>query len=92
VAIREMILHPSSILGLSDGGAHCGLICDASFPTYLLTPWTRDRTRGELIPIACASLNAPQSIARIRTTLPGGCAPKAATTRCNVAPSSSSIA
>ena len=50
-AIREMILHPSSILGLSDGGAHCGLICDASFPTYLLTHWTRDRTRGELIPI-----------------------------------------
>jgi N-acyl-D-aspartate/D-glutamate deacylase len=50
-AIREMILHPSSILGLSDGGAHCGLICDASFPTYLLTHWTRDRTRGELIPV-----------------------------------------
>ena len=50
-AIREMILHPSTILGLSDGGAHCGLICDASFPTYLLTHWTRDRTRGELIPI-----------------------------------------
>ena len=50
-AIREMIMHPASILGLSDGGAHCGLICDASFPTYLLTHWTRDRTRGELIPI-----------------------------------------
>jgi len=50
-AIREMILHPASILGLSDGGAHCGLICDASFPTYLLTHWTRDRSRGELIPI-----------------------------------------
>ena len=50
-AIREMILHPSSIVGLSDGGAHCGLICDASFPTYLLTHWTRDRTRGERIPI-----------------------------------------
>ena len=33
--------------GLSDGGAHCGMICDASFPTYLLTHWTRDRTRGE---------------------------------------------
>ncbi len=50
-AIREMIMHPASILGLSDGGAHCGLICDASFPTYLLTHWTRDRTRGALIPI-----------------------------------------
>ena len=50
-AIREMLLHPASIAGLSDGGAHCGLICDASFPTYLLTHWTRDRTRGELLPI-----------------------------------------
>ena len=50
-AIREMVTHPASILGLSDGGAHCGLICDASFPTYGLTHWTRDRTRGEHIPI-----------------------------------------
>ena len=50
-AIREMLLHPASIAGLSDGGAHCGLICDASFPTYLLTHWARDRTRGELLPV-----------------------------------------
>jgi N-acyl-D-aspartate/D-glutamate deacylase len=34
------------VLGLSDGGAHCGLICDASMPTYLLTHWVRDRSRG----------------------------------------------
>ncbi|GAC1531007.1 MAG: amidohydrolase family protein [Acidimicrobiales bacterium] len=46
-AIREMMVHPRSVVGLSDGGAHCGLICDASFPTYLLTHWVRDRTRGE---------------------------------------------
>lgn len=45
-AIREMMVHPASVLGLSDGGAHCGLICDASFPTHLLTHWVRDRTRG----------------------------------------------
>jgi N-acyl-D-aspartate/D-glutamate deacylase len=50
-AIRAMLLHPASIAGLSDGGAHCGLICDASFPTYLLTHWTRDRTRGERLPV-----------------------------------------
>jgi N-acyl-D-aspartate/D-glutamate deacylase len=50
-AIREMLGHPASILGLSDGGAHCGLICDASFPTYLLTHWVRDRTRGERLPL-----------------------------------------
>jgi N-acyl-D-aspartate/D-glutamate deacylase len=48
-ALREMMLHPRTLLGLSDGGAHCGLICDASMPTYLLTHWARDRHRGERI-------------------------------------------
>jgi N-acyl-D-aspartate/D-glutamate deacylase len=46
-AIREMMTHPRTVLGLSDGGAHCGLICDASMPTFLLTHWVRDRSRGE---------------------------------------------
>ena len=50
-AIREMLEHPATIPGAGDGGAHCGLICDASFPTYMLTHWTRDRTRGPKIPI-----------------------------------------
>jgi N-acyl-D-amino-acid deacylase len=50
-AIRTMIEHPASAVGLSDGGAHCGLICDASFPTYLLTHWVRDRVRGEKLPL-----------------------------------------
>jgi len=50
-AIREMLTHPASVVGLGDGGAHCGLICDASFPTYLLTHWARDRSRGERIPV-----------------------------------------
>ncbi len=50
-AIRTMLEHPASAVGLSDGGAHCGLICDASFPTYLLTHWTRDRTRGAQLPL-----------------------------------------
>jgi N-acyl-D-aspartate/D-glutamate deacylase len=44
--LGEMLAHPNTVLGLSDGGAHCGLICDASTPTYLLTHWVRDRTRG----------------------------------------------
>jgi N-acyl-D-aspartate/D-glutamate deacylase len=35
------------VLGLSDGGAHCGLICDASMPTFLLTHWVKGRRRGE---------------------------------------------
>jgi N-acyl-D-amino-acid deacylase len=50
-ALREMMLHPHAIFGLSDGGAHCGLICDASMPSYLLTHWARDRSRGERIAI-----------------------------------------
>ncbi|MEM7218782.1 MAG: amidohydrolase family protein [Pseudomonadota bacterium] len=44
---REMILAPNTVMGLGDGGAHVGTICDASYPTYLLTHWGRDRTRGE---------------------------------------------
>ncbi|WP_067976982.1 N-acyl-D-amino-acid deacylase family protein [Mycolicibacter icosiumassiliensis] len=50
-AIREMLTHPAGVLGLSDGGAHCGMICDASYPTYLLTHWARDRHRGEKLPL-----------------------------------------
>jgi N-acyl-D-aspartate/D-glutamate deacylase len=50
-ALREMMLHPRTVLGLSDGGAHCGLICDASMPTFLLTHWVRDRSRGERLPL-----------------------------------------
>jgi N-acyl-D-aspartate/D-glutamate deacylase len=50
-AIREMMTHPRTVLGLSDGGAHCGLICDASMPTTLLTHWVRDRSRGERLSI-----------------------------------------
>ncbi|USG61791.1 amidohydrolase family protein [Sneathiella marina] len=42
----EMLKHPNTIPGLSDGGAHVGTICDGSFPTSMLTHWTRDRTRG----------------------------------------------
>lgn len=49
--LREMMLHPNSVFSLSDGGAHCGLICDASVPTFLLTHWVRDRARGEKIPL-----------------------------------------
>jgi N-acyl-D-aspartate/D-glutamate deacylase len=47
-AVREMLLHPTSALGLGDGGAHCGTTCDASTPTYMLTHWARDRKREQL--------------------------------------------
>jgi len=45
-AIREMLTHPAGVVGLSDGGAHCSMICDASYPTFLLTHWARDRHRA----------------------------------------------
>jgi len=44
--IHAMMYDPNTVLSLSDGGAHCGVICDASFPTYMLTHWVRDRKRG----------------------------------------------
>jgi N-acyl-D-aspartate/D-glutamate deacylase len=49
--IREMLLHPRTVVGLADGGAHCGLICDAGTPTFLLTHWARDRRRGDRLPL-----------------------------------------
>jgi N-acyl-D-aspartate/D-glutamate deacylase len=47
----EMMRHPDTVLGLGDGGAHCGTICDGSFTTHMLTHWTRDRTRGEKLSV-----------------------------------------
>ena len=46
--VREMILHPYTVPGLGDAGAHCGLLCDGSFPTYLLAHWGRRRPSGRL--------------------------------------------
>jgi N-acyl-D-aspartate/D-glutamate deacylase len=50
-ALREMMTHPSSVLGLADAGAHVGYLCDGSMPTFMLTHWVRDRMRGERIPV-----------------------------------------
>jgi N-acyl-D-aspartate/D-glutamate deacylase len=47
-AVREMLVHPSTALGLSDGGAHVGAVCDASMPTFMLTHWARDRAYDRL--------------------------------------------
>ena len=47
----QMLSSPATIPGLSDGGAHVGMICDGSFPTSMLTHWTRDRTRGDRFPV-----------------------------------------
>ena len=49
--VRKMLTHPRAALGLDDAGAHCGVICDASMPTFMLTHWARDRSRGEGLPL-----------------------------------------
>ena len=52
--VREMIDAPHSLIGLGDGGAHVGIMCDATATSYLLTHWTRDRARGSLFPVSWA--------------------------------------
>ncbi len=50
----EMLGDRNTVLSLGDGGAHCGLICDASLTTFMLTHWVRDRSRGPRIPLEFA--------------------------------------
>jgi N-acyl-D-aspartate/D-glutamate deacylase len=52
--VAEMIASPNTLLGLGDGGAHVGIMCDATATSYTLTHWTRDRRRGSLFPVAWA--------------------------------------
>ena len=49
--IRSMITSPNVLFGLSDAGAHCGAICDASMPTSAITVWARDRKGGRSVPL-----------------------------------------
>jgi hypothetical protein len=49
--LHALLQHPSTMISLADGGAHCGMIVDAGLPTYMLTHWTRDRTRGPTLPL-----------------------------------------
>ena len=44
--VYEMLGHPNTLIGLGDGGAHVGIMCDATDMVHTLTHWTRDRTRG----------------------------------------------
>ena len=53
-ACHRMLTHRDTVSGLSDGGAHVGTICDASFATSMLTHWTRDRYRGPRLSLAAA--------------------------------------
>jgi N-acyl-D-aspartate/D-glutamate deacylase len=47
----EMMRHPNTVMGLGDGGAHYSFICDSSTVTHSIMHWTRDRTRGERVPL-----------------------------------------
>ena len=49
--IHEMLTHPDTVTGLSDAGAHVNMIFDGVAPTYQLIHWSRDRSRGEQIPL-----------------------------------------
>jgi N-acyl-D-amino-acid deacylase len=51
--VLELIKHPNAVIGLGDGGAHYALICDSSFPTFVLTHWVRDRS-GERMTLEVA--------------------------------------
>lgn len=53
-AVREMLGHPDTVMALADGGAHYGLICDASFPTFFLQRWVRDAADEDRIELADA--------------------------------------
>src|SRR6185312_12807277 len=59
-----MMNHKDTVPGLSDGGAHVGMICDGSFPTTLLTHWTRDRTRGPKLPVEYIVMQQSRDTAR----------------------------
>src|SRR5579885_1054656 len=48
---RRLLVDPDTRLGVSDGGAHCGMVCDASVPTFMLSYWARDRRRGPRLPL-----------------------------------------
>ncbi len=63
--VHQMLLHPQGLLGLSDGGAHTGTICDGSMPTFMLTHWTRDRTRGETLPLEYVVRKQTRDTARL---------------------------
>jgi N-acyl-D-aspartate/D-glutamate deacylase len=49
--VRAMLTDEATVIGVADGGAHVGLICDASAPTFLLSHWARDRSRGPRLPL-----------------------------------------
>lgn len=47
----KIMQHPNVVMGLSDGGAHCGVIADAGMPSFIMIHWGRDRKKGDLLPL-----------------------------------------
>lgn len=59
----SILMHPDAVMGLGDGGAHYGTICDASYSTYLLTHWVRDRDHGRVpLPRAIKAMTRDTSV------------------------------
>jgi len=62
--VYDMLVHPDTLLGLGDGGAHYGFICDASYPTFVMTYWTRDRQAKRIsVPAAIEMLTRRSALA-----------------------------
>lgn len=64
-ACRTMLMDPNTVTGLSDAGAHVNFICDMSIPTFNLTHWVRDRSRGERLPIELMVAKCTSTPARL---------------------------
>ena len=64
-AVEEMLMHPLSVPGLSDAGAHVRFVCDASMPSFALTHWVRDRNRGNKVPLEWLVMKQCSATARL---------------------------
>jgi N-acyl-D-amino-acid deacylase len=62
---RTMLLDPNTVPGLSDAGAHVKFVCDVSSPTFYLTHWVRDRTRGERLPLEFVVERGTSRVAKV---------------------------
>lgn len=61
----DYLQREESVFGLSDGGAHCGVLCDASVPTYMIAYATRDRSKGPTLPLEFVVHKMTQDTARV---------------------------
>jgi len=63
--MHELLNDDRAVVSLGDGGAHCGVICDASLQTFMLTHWVRDRKRGPKVGLEHAVHRMTQDTARV---------------------------